>query len=75
MNQQTFVAGDIYEWAFTIDGRLIPIRATFTGKGVTVNGVEFGYFENVDTGKKYLLSKEGYAKLQQQEWDDDKVEW
>ena len=72
---QQFVQGEIYEWVFTIEVRMIPIQATFTGKGVTVNGIEFGRFENTTTQKPYLLSKEGFAKLQPSEWDETKATW
>ena len=70
-----FIKGTIYEWCFTIAGRMIPIKAVFTGRGVTVNGIEFGRFENVNTNNPYLLSKEGYAALQPTEWDDVKETW
>ena len=70
-----FEQGTVYEWCFTIEGRMIPISAVFTGRGVTVNGVEFGRFENTTTQKPYLLSKEGFAKLQAAEWDEEKVTW
>ena len=70
----TFVTGTTYEWHFVIDGRPVPISAVFTGRIFEINGVEFGRFENVTSNKPYLLSLEGYQKLQtteleaQEEW-------
>jgi len=74
----TFTMGELYELIFTISGRMIPVQATFTGQGVTVNGVEFGRFERTDTAgtlKTYLISKEGYQAMQQHEWAEEKAEW
>ena len=70
----TFITGDIYEWSFVINGRNVPIRAKFTGRIFSINDVEFGRFENVDSQKPYLLSLEGYQNMQltelegQEEW-------
>ena len=70
----TFIAGDVYEWSFVINGRNVPIQAKFTGRIFSINDVEFGRFENTGTKKPYLLSLEGYQKLQtteletQEEW-------
>ena len=60
----TFTEGTTYEWHFVIDGRPVPISAVFTGRIFEINGVEFGRFENVTTKKPYLLTKEGFEKLQ-----------
>ena len=70
----TFITGDIYEWSFVINGRNVPIQAKFTGRIFAINGVEFGRFENVTTQKPYLLSLEGYQKLQTTELDQQD-EW
>ena len=70
----TFITGDIYEWSFVINGRNVPIQAKFTGRIFEINGVEFGRFENVTTSKPYLLSLEGYQKLQTTELDEQS-EW
>ena len=70
----TFTSGVVYEWHFVIDGRPVPISAVFTGRIFEINGVEFGRFENVTTKKPYLLSLEGYQKLQTTELDSQE-EW
>ena len=59
-----FTVGDTYEWYITIDGRVIPIKAIFTGRTFNNGGDTIGRFENVTTKKPYLLTKEGYEKLQ-----------
>ena len=70
-----FIQGEVYEWVFVIEGRPIPIEATFTGRGCTINGVEFGYFEHTTTNKPYLLSKEGFNKMQAEDWAEEKASW
>ena len=70
----TFISGDVYEWHFVIEGRPVPIRAKFTGRIFEINGVEFGRFENVTSNKPYLLSLEGYQKLQTTELAEQ-AEW
>ena len=70
-----FTQGEVYEWVFVIEGRPIPIEASFTGEGCTIGGVEFGYFENTTSGKRYLLSGEGFRKMQANDWADTKGEW
>ena len=70
----TFTNGSIYEWHFVIDGRPVPISAKFTGRIFEINGEEFGRFENVTTSKPYLLSLEGYQKLQTTELESQD-EW
>ena len=70
----TFVTGTTYEWHFVIDGRPVPISAVFTGRIFEINGVEFGRFEIVTTKKPYLLSLEGYQKLQTTELESQE-EW
>ena len=71
----TFTVGSVYEWSFVINGRPIPIKAKFTGRIFTLNGVEFGRFENVVTNKPYLLSLEGYQALQVKEEEPVETEW
>ena len=70
-----FNKGDVYEWCWTINGRVVGVRATFTGEGKDVDGTEYGWFKNVDTGKKYLLSGEGYLAMQATPWDETKEVW
>tara|TARA_R100001594_G_scaffold73794_2_gene108358 strand:- start:236 stop:454 length:219 start_codon:yes stop_codon:yes gene_type:complete len=70
-----FIQGEVYEFCFVIEGNPIPVQASFTGEGCTINGMEFGYFENTTTGKRYLLSKEGFAKMQPESWDAEKERW
>ena len=70
----TFKQDSTYEWHFVIDGRPVPISAIFTGRIFEINGVEFGRFENVVTKKPYLLSLEGYQKLQTTELANQ-AEW
>ena len=70
----TFTEGTTYEWHFVIDGRPVPISAVFTGRIFEINGVEFGRFEKTTTSKPYLLSLEGYQKLQTKELDEQS-EW
>ena len=75
---QVFTMNDSYELIFTINGRMIPVQAVFTGHGCTINGVEFGRFErtkNDGTLGTYLVSKEGYQSMQQNEWEDAKPTW
>mgnify|MGYP003655339829 CR=1 FL=1 len=71
----TFTVGDVYKWSFVISGRPVPIEAKFTGRLFKLNGVEFGRFENVSTQKPYLLSLEGYNKLQMEEQTAVETEW
>ena len=59
-----FTVGDTYEWYITIDGRVIPIKAIFTGRTFNNGGDTVGRFETVTTTKPYLLTKEGFEKLQ-----------
>ena len=59
-----FTTGATYEWYITIDGRVIPIKAKFTGRTFNNGSEVVGRFENVKTGNPYLLTKEGYEKLQ-----------
>ena len=75
---QVFTMNDSYELIFTISGRMIPVQAIFTGHGCTINGVEFGRFERTKpdgTLGTYLVSKEGFSNMQQNEWDAEKQTW
>ena len=70
-----FIKGSTYRISWTINGEVRISEVVFTGEGVTVGNEEFGKFENVNSGKAYFLSKEGFAKLQGEEWAQTVNEW
>ena len=65
-----FEQGVAIRLVWVIDGETYPMEAFFTGKGTTINGLELGEFQNVNSSKTYLLSLEGLSKMQGEEWDE-----
>ena len=70
MKVTKFEQGVSHKLVWVIDGEPYPITAFFTGEGTTINGRELGEFQNVNSGKTYLISLEGLAKMQGEEWDE-----
>ena len=70
MKVTKFEQGVSVKLVWVIDGESYPMSAYFTGEGTTINGLELGEFQNVNSGKTYLISLEGLAKMQGEEWDE-----
>ena len=73
-----FIKDETYSLFFPADGRLFVLDIIFSGRGVTVGGIDYGRFDRIDSKgneKFYFISKEGYRNMRLKLWEEEREEW